>query len=313
MKPSKSFPFPISLLLIIGIVAISFSSIFIRWSNSPVSVSAMYRLTITALLMLPLLFPYRASVRRMRLREWLELFASGLALGLHFLLWMGSLRLTSVASSTAITSLEPVFVLLGAWLLYRQKTSWPAILSMGLAMLGALMIGWGDWGLTGSALLGDALSLLGTAAVAAHMLLGKRLLAHMPPFVYSFFVFVFAAVCIAGYNLALGIPLTGYPAREWGLFLLLALVPTVFGHYVFNWLLTYMRPETVSMSVLGEPVGATLLAYFLLGEEIGPRQAAAGLLLLLGVWLFIRTHEKEQPSIQPPLSVSNANTDRSMN
>lgn len=177
MKPSKSFPFPISLLLIIGIVAISFSSIFIRWSNSPVSVSAMYRLTITALLMLPLLFPYRASVRRMRLREWLELFASGLALGLHFLLWMGSLRLTSVASSTAITSLEPVFVLLGAWLLYRQKTSWPAILSMGLAMLGALMIGWGDWGLTGSALLGDALSLLGTAAVAAHMLLGKRLLA----------------------------------------------------------------------------------------------------------------------------------------
>lgn len=309
MKPSKPFPIPISLLFIIGIVAISFSSIFIRWSNSPVSVSAMYRLSLTALLMLPLLYPYREAVKRMRPSEWLNLFASGLALGLHFLLWMGSLRLTSVASSTAIMSLEPVFVLIGAWLLYGQKTSLPALLSMGLAILGALMIGWGDWGLTGPALLGDTLSLLGTAAVAVHMLLGKRLLAHMPPFVYSFFVFVFAALCLAGYNLVLGIGLTGYPAREWGLFLLLAIVPTVFGHNVLNWLLTRMRPETVSMSVLGEPVGATVLAYFLLGEAIGPRQAAAGALLLVGVWLFIRTHERERPSLQPPHPAPNASTD----
>lgn len=293
MNAKPNVPMALPLLLLIGIVAISFSSIFVRWSNAPVSVTAMYRLVLTTLLMLPFLWKYREEIRRISIRDWLGLALSGLALGLHFLLWMGSLKLTTVASSTAILALEPVFVLIGACLFLKQRTNTFAVISMLIAITGAILIGYGDWGLTGPALLGDLLSLLGTIAVAIHMLMGKSLLNRVPAFLYSFFVFAFAAAVLAVYNLGLKFSFTDYDAKEWGIFLLMAIVPTLFGHYLFNWLLKFMRPESVSMSVLGEPLGATVLAYLLLGETVTWLQAAAGVLLLLGVWLFLLSNEKQ--------------------
>lgn len=288
MNDSKYGTVKLSLLFLVGIIAISFSSIFIRWSNAPVSVIAMNRLFLTTLLMLPFLFNHRSAIQRISLRSWFEILGSGTALALHFLFWMESLRYTTVASSTAILALMPVFVLMGACLFFRQRTHFLAILSMGTAIIGAIMIGWGDWGLTGDALLGDGLSFLGMIAVAAHMLMGKRLLRNIPSFVYGFFVFLFAAAVLAVYNLVMGYSLFNYSLHEWNIFLMLAIVPTLFGHYLFTWLLKFMRPETVSMSVLGEPLGATLLAYFLLGEKITWMQAGAGTLLLFGVWMFLR-------------------------
>ncbi|CAG7621426.1 hypothetical protein PAESOLCIP111_02340 [Paenibacillus solanacearum] len=290
-------PVPLWLPLMIGIVAISFSSIFVRWSNAPVSVIAMYRLVLTTILMLPfLLMNHRPSMRRLSRKDWLLLFWSGFALGLHFLLWMGSLRFTTVASSTALLTLEPIFVLIGACLVFRQRTHPLAVASMLTAIAGAIMIGWGDWGWGGQALLGDLLSLLGALAVAFHMLIGKNLVQRIPAFVYSFFVFAFAAAVLAVYNVGFGYAMIGYEAKEWGIFLLLAIVPTLFGHYLFNWLLKYMKPESVSMSVLGEPLGAALLAYLLLGESVTWLQAAAGAVLLLGVWMFLRVSKKEPQS-----------------
>ncbi|TVY07258.1 DMT family transporter [Paenibacillus cremeus] len=300
MNHHKRLPVPLWLPLIIGIIAISFSAIFVRWSTAPVSVIAMYRLLLTTLLMLPFLLRHREAIACMSVKEWLPLFWSGLALGVHFLLWMGSLRFTTVASSTSILTLEPVFVLIGAIIVFRQRTHPLAVASMLTAMVGAIMIGWGDWSFKGVALLGDLLSLLGTAAIAVHMIMGKSLVSRIPSFVYSFFVFLFAAIVLAGYNVVTGIAFTGYSSSDWGIFLLLAVVPTLFGHYLFNWLLNYLRPETVSMSVLGEPLGASLLAFLLLGESLTWLQAAAGAVLLLGVWMFLRVGEKKPEDALAP-------------
>ncbi len=107
MNSGKSFPMPMWLILLIGIAAISFSSIFVRWSEAPVSVIAMYRLYITNLLLLPFVWKHIPAIKELKPRTWGHLFISGLALGLHFLFWMGSLRYTTVASSTAIMALEP--------------------------------------------------------------------------------------------------------------------------------------------------------------------------------------------------------------
>ncbi|MBP1961711.1 DMT family transporter [Paenibacillus aceris] len=284
---------PIPVYLLIGIIAISFSAIFVRWSDAPASITAMYRLLMTNALMLPFLWNYRNEITRIRLRDWLRTAASGIALGLHFLFWMDSLRFTTVASSTAILTLEPIFVLFGAFLLYGQRTSREAFLAMCVAIIGAICIGWGDFQFSGAALKGDFLSLIGTVAVALHMLWGKSLRERISAFVYSFFVFLFAGLVLAVTNVATGTSFTAYPAKEWGVFLLLAIVPTVFGHYVFNWLLKYMKASSVSMTVLGEPLGASLLAYFLLGEKITTIQLMAGCLLLVGVGLFLRSNEKD--------------------
>ncbi|MEC0229071.1 DMT family transporter [Paenibacillus alba] len=284
---------PIPMFLLIGIIAISFSSIFVRWSDAPASVIAMYRLLMTNVLMLPFLWNYRHEIARIRLKDWLRTAISGIALGLHFLFWMDSLRFTTVASSTAILTLEPICVLLGAFLLYGQKTSRAALMAMCVAIVGAVCIGWGDFQFSGNALKGDLLSLVGTLAVALHMLLGKSLREHISAFVYSFFVFLFAGVVLAITNLFTGVSFFAYAPKEWGVFLLLAIVPTVFGHYVFNWLLKYMNASSVSMTVLGEPLGATLLAYFILGETITTVQLLAGCLLLVGVGMFLRSNEKQ--------------------
>lgn len=293
MNAMNKTKIPISIFLLIGIIAISFSAIFVRWSDAPAAGIAMYRLLMTNALMLPFLWNYRKEIARIRPRDWLRTALSGIALGLHFLFWMDSLRFTTVASSTAILTLEPIFVLLGAFLLYGQRTSRAALIAMCVAIVGAICIGWGDFQFSGKALKGDMLSLVGTITVALHMLLGKSLREHISAFVYSFFVFLFAGLVLAVTNVFTGVSFTAYPAKEWGIFLLLAIVPTVFGHYVFNWLLKYMKASSVSMTVLGEPLGATLLAYFLLGETITTIQLLAGCLLLIGVGMFLRSNEKQ--------------------
>lgn len=288
MKTNR-FPVPIWFVLLVGIIAISFSSIFIKWSDAPVSVIAMYRLFLTDLLLIPLLLKYWPEVRRLSFRDWSLLLWSGFTLGLHFLFWMGSLRYTSVASSTALLSLEPIFVMIGSYWIFKHRTNRLAVLSMFIAIFGAITIGWGDFGISGTAVQGDLLSLLGTFAVAFHMLIGKDLRSRISAFVYSFFVFLIAGLVMFVYNLALGHQVAGYSPEEWGIFLLLAIVPTVFGHFLFNWLLKYVSATAVSMTVLGEPVGATILAFMLLGEEVTVIQGVACFLLIFGVWLFIRS------------------------
>ncbi|WP_188891008.1 DMT family transporter [Paenibacillus radicis (ex Gao et al. 2016)] len=284
------------LLFIIGIIGISFSSIFVRWSEADVAVIAMYRLYLTNLLLLPFVWKYRSSMFRLSARQWAWLAASGIMLALHFLLWMASLRLTTVASSTVILTLEPVFVMIGSYFLFRTKANRMMLLGMGIALIGSIVIGSSDFGLSPQALLGDLLSLLGAAAVAVHMLIGKELRKEVNAFAYNFWVFLFAATALAFYNLVKGNAFGGYSSKEWGIFLLLAIVPTLFGHYLFNWLLQYMKAAAVSMSVLGEPVIASLLAWMLLKEPLTGYQLGAGLFILFGVWLFIRYGKEKEPA-----------------
>lgn len=276
------------LLYIVGIIAISFSSIFVRWSEADVAVIAMYRLYLTNLLMLPFVWRYRHEFMKLTARQWGMLSVSGVMLGAHFLLWMASLRLTTVASSTVLLTLEPLLVMLGSYMLFRTKTNRMMLIGLGIALLGSVLIGAGDFSLSGDALIGDVLSMLAAAAVAVHMLAGKQLRNGMSAFVYNFSVFALAATSLGVYNIAMGNPFTGYSEREWGLFLLLAIIPTLFGHYLFNWLLKYMNAAAVSMAVLGEPVISSLLAWRLLRESLSVYQLAAGTFILFGVWLFMR-------------------------
>lgn len=284
----------LEILYVIGIIAISFSSIFVRWSDADVAVIAMYRLYLTNLLLLPVVWKYRSVMFRLTPRQWGWLAASGAMLALHFLLWMASLRLTTVASSTVILTLEPLIVMAGSYWLFRTKTTRIMLLGMGIAIAGSIVIGAGDFQLSGTALTGDLLSFFGTIAVAAHVLIGKKLMEKIDAFPYSFWVFAFAASFLALYNLAQGNRFTGYEAQEWGIFLLLAIVPTLFGHYLFNWLLKFMNATAVSMSVLGEPVIASILAWLLLKESLSGYQLGAGIFILFGVWLFIRYGDRAE-------------------
>lgn len=211
---------------------------------------------------------------------------SGFFLGLHFVLWFGSLKLTTVASSTIIIALQPMVSLLGGFLIFRERTTMSALLTMCAAIVGALMIGWGDIGHSKEAILGDILSFLSVIAVVCYLLIGQQAVRKISHWIYSFCVFGFAGLFLILFNLLQQTPFTGYPGKEWGIFLLLAIIPTM-SHVINNWLLTYVNATTISMSILGEPVGATILAVWLLGEKVTLLQMLGGLLVLLGVFFFL--------------------------
>ncbi|WP_251548639.1 DMT family transporter [Neobacillus muris] len=281
----------IGLPLAISIIAISFSAIFVKWSDAPASILSMYRMAMASILLLPMVIKKRHEFKKISKRNWLFLFFSGIFLAMHFVLWFGSLKLTTVASSTIILALQPVVSLIGGFFLFKERTNSAVLGTMGIAIIGAAMIGWGDLALSKNAILGDLLSFFSVISVVGYLLIGQSVVKKLSHWIYSFCVFFFASVILFLYNLMTGVEFTGYPAKEWGIFLLLAIVPTM-SHVINNWLLNYVNATTISMSILGEPVGASTLAFFLLSEKLSIWQIAGGLLVLVGVFAFINQQQK---------------------
>ncbi|TPF16495.1 DMT family transporter [Priestia megaterium] len=286
----STLPLPPPVFLLIGVLAVSFSSILIKWSDAPASILGMYRLLFTVLLFLPFL-PWRKMsilLKNSTVKEWIMLSVSGLFLGLHFLFWMESFSHTTVASAMILTALEPVFVVIGAYFLFKEKTSKVGIISILIAVSGSVIIASGDIGVSKTALYGDLLSVLGTVAVSVHMLAGQDLCRKMPPIIYSFAVFLIGGLVLFVYNICANVSLTQYDTKDWWIFLLLALIPNIFGHALFNWLLKYVDATTISMAILGEPIGAIILAYFLLGEMTTVSQLVGGMIVMISVMIFLK-------------------------
>lgn len=295
MEPQKP-PIPIAVPTIVGVIAVSFSAIFIKWCTAPASIIGMYRLLLTVVLFLPFTWAQRRAFRDCSRKDWTYLCLSGLFLGLHFLFWIGSLKHTSVTSSMIITALQPIFVMVGALIVFSERTRLTALGSVSIAILGAGIIGWGDVHMSNESAHGDLQSLLGTVAISVYMLVGQGVRTRIPSTSYNTVVFAIAGLVLGIYNWIAMIPVTGYSWTDWKWFLLLALIPTVFGHALFNWMLKYVNAVTISVSILGEPVGAIILAALLLNERIQLVQYVGGCLCLVGVWIFVQSQAKARQS-----------------
>lgn len=287
MKQEKSIALPLA----ISIITISFAAIFVKLSSAPSSILSMYRLWIAVLLLLPVAWMKREEFKWIERKDWLFLIGSGFFLALHFLLWFASLKFTTVASSTMILALQPIVSLVGGFFLFKERTTVTSILTMGIAIFGVAFIAWGDIGLSKQALLGDILSFLSVIAVVAYLFIGQTTVKKVSHWIYSFTVFAFAALFLTVYNVIVSVPFTGYSSWDWSMFFLLATVPTL-SNMIHNWLLNYVNATTISMSILGEPVGATILAFFLLGEKLNMMQVIGSMLVLLGVSIFLMQQQK---------------------
>ncbi|KKB33050.1 DMT family transporter [Bacillus thermotolerans] len=277
---------PVGLLLTISMIAISFAAIFVKWSDAPASIISMYRMYLACALLLPMVWLKREEFKKLSRKDWLFLAIAGIFLALHFALWFGSLKLTTVASSTIILALQPIVALVGGFLFYKERTNLATLLLIGISIIGVAMIGWGDLGLSKTAILGDILSFLSVVAVVGYLLIGQNKVKTISHWIYSFCVFLFAALALNIYNLLTSTPVTGYGAHEWGIFFLLAVFPTI-AHVIYNLLLNYVNTTTISMSILGEPVGATILAALILDERVTDLQLMGGFFVLSGVLLFL--------------------------
>lgn len=282
------------IMIIIGVIGISLSSIFVKYSAAPSSVTAAYRLIWTTVLLSPAVWGKR-EVRRELLsvgKKTIILSSlSGIFLAVHFVLWFESLAHTSVASSTTIVCTEVVWVALGFVLFLKGRISRKALLAMGIALLGSVLIACADAG-GETHLYGDLLALLAAIAVAVYMLLGRIVRKNTSTTVYTYVVYVSCAVTLVIMCAASDVSLFAYGYSASVVGLLLSVFSTILGHSIFSWCLKFFSPSFVSASKLCEPVVAASLAGVLFGEIPSPLQLAGGVLVLGGVYYYSRI-EKE--------------------
>lgn len=276
-----------------AVLAISFSSILIRYSQAPSAVIAFYRMAITTLLLLPFALRERRSLRALPAPLLAATVAAGLLLAGHFLTWIASLRYTSVTASVLLVTSHPLYVMAAdAWLL-RERVPVRRVLGALLALAGVALVTFAGAGSGGDvlgggrALYGNLLAVAGSWFFAGYILIGRRVRQALPVLPYTTLVYGVASLAIAAGLLGTGLSFGPYPWREYFLFAALAVIPTLGGHTVLNWALEYVPASVVSVSILGEPVGASILAWLLLGEAPAGIELVGGTLTLLG--LFVAT------------------------
>ncbi|WP_122089600.1 DMT family transporter [Halalkalicoccus subterraneus] len=279
--------------LAVSILALSTSAILVRWSAAPSVVVAFYRVLFTLLLLAPVaLLRNRGDFRALSLGDAGVAIVTGVALAVHFAAWFESLNWTSVAASVTLVQTQPVFVAIGAYLLLDERITVRTVGGIALALAGAAVMSVGDLladsVFAGTALYGNALALIGGVMAAGYVLAGRSLRQRIALLPYVSVVYGSCTLTLLTIALAGGDPLLGYPPREWMLFLAMAVGPGVFGHTVVNWALAHVDSSVVSVSLLGEPVGASLLALFLLAEVPGTATVFGGIVVLTGILVTAR-------------------------
>ncbi|MBN1304139.1 MAG: DMT family transporter [Anaerolineales bacterium] len=305
--PQPRFLLPLALT--IAILAVSTASIFIRFAQAeaPSLTIAAFRLTIASLALAPIaLFQHRAELQNLGKRDLIMTLFSGLFLAVHFAAWISSLEYTTVASSVVLVSTSPLWAALMTPIFLHEKLGRGILAGMLLALLGGILIAASDSCGTGAGLLslscpplsdflyrkamwGNFLALVGAWAVTGYLLIGRRLRSGLSLIPYIFVVYSMAAIALILIMLVSGQSITGFHPSTYLWMILLALIPQLIGHSTYNWALRYIPAALVAVTILGEPVGSTILAYLVLNETPGTLTLAGGLLILLGIFLASRS------------------------
>ena len=279
--------FPPNLVMVVSIVAVSTASVLIRWSDAPAVIIAMYRMLISVVLLLPFFIKNDgiAKLRKRGARDILGLIGVGAVLAIHFASWITSLGMTSVASSVIFVHIDPIFVALVSHFFLKERINGRVLVGIIISLIGVMVIALGDAGASEASLMGDLLALLGGLMLGIYLLGGRMFRRDLDLTTYVVPVYSSAAVVLILMSLFIGAPLIGYASRDYFLFFLIALVPMIFGHTFYNWALKYVSAPVVSVSLLGEPVGASILAFFLLNEVPGNQVILGGVVTLAGILL----------------------------
>jgi len=287
-------------ILITGITAISFAAIFIRFCDDvPAIMIATYRLCIASVILLAIVRIRGRSLKGIGRKDLFLSLLGGLFLSLHFITWITSLKYTSVASSVVLVTTNPIFVGIFSWLLLRERQNIELILGIVLCFFGSVLIALGDGGsqgftLTHRALTGDLLALAGAVMASGYLIVGSRVRERLDILTYITVVFSISAFFLLVTSMALGIPFTGYRAGSYLFMVLLAVIPQLIGHTSLNWALKHLKASMVAITILGEPIGATILAYLFFTESVGGMQLTGMTLIFAAIIIASRKGKKPE-------------------
>ncbi len=273
----------------VGILAVSTGAIFARLADAPALVTAAYRVGLAVLLLAPLAWlTARRELLSLSRRDLALAGLSGLFLALHFASWISSLDYTTVSSSVVLVNTNPLWVGLMTPFVTGDRLRPAMVISIVVSVVGGVLIGAGDFAAGGRALWGDGLALAGGVSAAAYLLMGRQLRTRISLLPYVTVCYGAVAVMLWVLVLALGLPLTGFTAGTWASFAGLALISQVVGHTTYNWALKWCSAGLIAVSLLGEPVISSIIAYFLFDEGFTLLKVLGGGCVLVSIYLAAR-------------------------
>ena len=276
-------------VILVGVVALTWAAILVRWADAPAISIAFWRMALAAAVLLAFCAVARVRFwRAWRGIDWWTGAGAALLLALHFACWISSLEYTTVAASGVLVSTQPVFVAILGRAFLHERPSRTAWLGMALAIAGTAVITGADFALDRRALLGDLLALLGAIWISGYYVLAKMLRATKDLVPYVVVVYAATAAWLLVGALATGDALAGWGPGTWAALVALAVGPTIVGHSAMNYALRYLPAFKVNVAILGEPVGSALWAALLLAEKPGAATWAGGALVLAGIFLTLQ-------------------------
>ena len=279
--------------LVIGTMAVSTGAIFVRLADAPALVIAAYRVGIASLILAPIAWwKARDEIARLSLRDLKLAALSGFFLALHFASWISSLDYTSVANSVVLVNTNPLWVGLLTPLVVKEKIRRAMLVSIIISVIGGTIIGYGDFAIGGRALLGDGLALAGSFCAAVYLLLGRNLRRKLSLLPYIFICYGSAALILWIIVLSLGLPISGFSTDTIAAFLGMALVAQIIGHSTYNWALKWLSAGLIAVSLLGEPIGATILAYIIFKEGLTVHKIIGGIFILAAIYIAASSESK---------------------
>ena len=279
------------LIVLLGVVGISTSAIWVRWSTAPSLVLVLYRMSLAALLLLPAVVRNREELKKLTRRDWLMTMAAGCCLGLHFASFFEGVRNTTIVASSLLSDTEVLFVAAGSILFLGRKFSRRSWVALFIALVGAIMVA-----LAGSSdgtptLWGNALSLLSALLLGMYTMIGSECRQRVSNATYTFVAYCVAAATVLVVAVGSGTPLGGYGAVNWLTALAMAVVCTLLGHSIFTWGLKYLSPAYISMVKLLDPLFAAIWGLFF-HEMPTALVLVGGVIVVAGVALYGRATEE---------------------
>jgi drug/metabolite transporter (DMT)-like permease len=294
MPQSRLLP----LVLLTGVLAISTAALFIKQCDdaSPAVIAAA-RMGIAAFVLTPLTLAVRGR-RSIRLPHGSlrPILLAGLCLGAHFFFWITSLKHTSVLSSVVIVTTNPIFVGLASYLFLKERLHGGLIAGIVLAAAGGGVISLSDAGGQTGTLYGNFMSLCGAIMASSYFLIGRKVRGQVDILSYIVPVYSVAAGVLIVLATFSGDNVLGYRPATYVYFVLLALVPQLIGHSCLNWALGHASATIVAICILGEPIGASVLAFLVLREPVSGVQLIGGGLILAGIALSLRAPKQTPPA-----------------
>lgn len=277
-------------ILALGLMSFSMSPILVRLAGDAPSVSLVVLRTFFSILLLAPFAIKREGKAMLQLsrRELWGIFIAGILLGTHFYIFFEAIRLTTVASATVFVSLSPIFLGILGLLFLKERLSRYVIIGIVFAVIGGIMIGYGDSGEEVQAInapLGNMLALTACLMVSIYLLMGRVARQNISWLTYIFPLYAVASVSMILVAVITQAPLFGLDGHIYGLCILMAIFPQIVGHGSFNFAIKFFPAAILGLLSLTEPIGSTILAYFIF-DELPSRWSLIGMGVTLSAVSF---------------------------